>query len=266
LGRGKKVTAGQNAYSHVHGIMRAAKKWGWNPLTLMGSVSPMGGTPADNASIGNAIANIGSILSDDMSLKRAETAKLERLNQTQDRLQRKLDAITLRPPVPGIYGRVPLPSDPEVFNNDQAPDPRVVDPTSGAQIAGPAGTPDPAVTPVDTTYVTNSGEELDLPEGVDLEDVGTGWLMNKYGNLKRAFTPWLSSSPAVRREFTRDTLRASVGARFPTPEGGLKPTDSRMPTRTPWWMDLSGFPERAAKAKPLYDWPGRPGKLKLRYQ
>lgn len=121
LGRSKTkpISAGDNAYSHVEGIMRAAKAFGWSPLTLMGSVSPVGGTPGttDNSAFGQGIANAGMILSDRMSAKQTQKAKLEKINQTQTRLQNRLDAITIRTPRPGVYGRARIPADPEVYGN-----------------------------------------------------------------------------------------------------------------------------------------------------
>ena len=121
LGRRKEkpISAGDNAYSHVQGIMRAATEFGWNPLTLMGSVSPVGGTPGytDNAAFGNAIANAAMLASDSISAKRATAQKLNNYQTQNTRLTRKVNSLTMRPPVPGLYGRARQPSDPEVYGN-----------------------------------------------------------------------------------------------------------------------------------------------------
>lgn len=129
FGRKKAISAGDNAFSHVQGIMRASSTFGFNPLTLLGAVSPMGGTPADNSSFGQGIANAAMIASDAIGARQNSLAgRSERLNQTQARLQKRLNAITIRAPVPGVYGRVRLPSDPQVYGENTSSTAGVVDP------------------------------------------------------------------------------------------------------------------------------------------
>lgn len=267
FGRTKAISAGDNAFSHVQGIMRASSTFGFNPLTLLGAVSPMGGTPADNSSFGQGIANAAMIASDAIGARQNSLAgRSERLNQTQARLQKRLNAITIRAPVPGVYGRVRLPSDPQVYGDAVSAQslPGAASIVPLPQRSGPSGTPDAAVTPVDTTYVTSNGEEIRVPEGVDLEDVATGFFMNIGGKIKRQFIPWASSIPAVRREYTAMT-RAAVLPKF-SPPLVSDPTKSRMPTKTPWWMMPPDFIEKSRKARPMYEWPSRPGYQSLRWQ
>jgi hypothetical protein len=142
LGRPKKVSAGENRYSDIQGLMAAAKDFGWNPLTLLTNGQAIGPTVIDNSAFGNAVANAGMMLGEQMSGRRAEKAKMEKLNQTQARLQKRLETITLRAPVPGVYGGVKLPSDPEVYGGtDGAGDASGVSAYRGAYSAGPAGGP-----------------------------------------------------------------------------------------------------------------------------
>lgn len=117
FGRKKAISAGDNAFSHVGGIMRAASTYGFNPLTLLGAVSPMGGTPADNSAFGQGIANAAMIVADDLSSRQADQAKLNAYQTQNQRLQRRLDTVSVRSPVPGLYGGVRQPSDPEVYGN-----------------------------------------------------------------------------------------------------------------------------------------------------
>lgn len=140
LGRGKKVRAQDNSYGHVKGIMKAAKEFGFNPLTLLGSVSAVGGAAADNSSLGQGIANAALIASDAISAKRATAKRLNDYQTQNQRLQSRLDAITIRPPVPGVYGRARLPSDPEVYGDDRGNplhDPVKLDRGAGGGIAVP---------------------------------------------------------------------------------------------------------------------------------
>ncbi len=98
-------TAGQNAFSHVKGIMKASDKFGFNPLTLLGAVSPMGGGTPQNY-MGNAIADAGALLADGMAKNGAKKGLLDRLGTENGKLQAKVDAMTLRPHVGGIFSGV----------------------------------------------------------------------------------------------------------------------------------------------------------------
>lgn len=191
FGRSKQPTAGQNAFSHVKGIMKASKEFGFNPLTLLGAVSPMGGGGTDNSSLGQGIANAALIASDAISAKR-ETAK--RLNdyQTQNqRLQSRLNAITIRPPVPGVYGRARLPSDPGVYGDGAASggsggSAAGVNPAgSGGSRAGGSGGVEPQQQSTSTVFTTPGvpgGTEV--PEGADLEDIASGLVLDGINNAK----------------------------------------------------------------------------------
>lgn len=158
----KTISAGDNAYSHVDGIMRAAAKFGFSPLTLLGSVGQMGGTPGytDNTAIGTAVANAAMLASDAIAAKAKTADKLNKYQQDNQRLTERLNAISIRPPTPNRYGRSPMPSDPEVYGNaasDQSTDGLL-----------PAGATDPTGRPLPDV---DRGVLADSRRAVDNSDV-----------------------------------------------------------------------------------------------
>lgn len=102
LGRTKPVSAAQSFQSHMKGVMASAEKYGFNPLTLLGVNSP-GFSPGDNSSMSAGIANAGMYLGDALS-KKTDAAKLQQATAQNQVLQNKVQSLTLRPKVPGIYG------------------------------------------------------------------------------------------------------------------------------------------------------------------
>ena len=102
LGGSKKVRAQDNAYGHVKGIMRAAEEFGFNPLTLLGTVGASGGQPAQSY-MGAALADAGMLLADGLA-KSKSLGRLERAERLNAKLTQRVNDLTLRPPVPGVYG------------------------------------------------------------------------------------------------------------------------------------------------------------------
>jgi len=103
FGKGKDpYTPSQNIRSAAKGARRAGEEFGFNPLTLLG----LGGSfPGSNGNpmLGAAIADAGMILGDSLAKNPAAQA----LNQSQRQnafLQRKVENLTLRAPVAGVYG------------------------------------------------------------------------------------------------------------------------------------------------------------------
>lgn len=103
----KQISAGDNAYSHVDGIMRAAKDFNINPQFLFGSVGQMGGTPGsvDNSAFGSAIADAGMLMADALGKRAGAAGLLNKLTQENTALKRQNTSLTLRPTVPGIFAR-----------------------------------------------------------------------------------------------------------------------------------------------------------------
>lgn len=100
----KPPTSGQNSFSHVSGIMRASEKFGFNPLTLLGSVGAVGGGTPQNY-MGAAIADAGLAYANGMT----EKGRLDQIKRSNDleeanlELRRKVEQMTIRPKVGGIY-------------------------------------------------------------------------------------------------------------------------------------------------------------------
>lgn len=273
--------AAQNAYNDPSAIRSRAEKAGFNPLLFIGpGVGQQTATGGTNY-MGSAIADFGQMLGGMIDAKTLakENSKNQRVAQ-KAKAEQKLTRMTLNPKVDGIYtgGLSPVSraaalglvnpntgsNVPVVPASGLGIDPTAPVPNLPANV-GPSGAPPQAITPVQSTYVTDNGEELDLPEGVDLEDVGTGFLMNWAGTAKRRFMPWNSSSPAVRREYTK-SFNAASRAKFNAPVVPLPPGASGMPSQTPWWMMPQDFIDKSAKVRPIYEWPSRPGYQSLRWQ
>lgn len=142
LGKSKTTTAGQNRYSDIRGLMKAAKEYGFNPLTLLSQGQAIGPSSVDNSAFGAGIANAFALAGDAVSAKRAQAKKLNDYQNQNKRLTEKVNAITLRSPVPGVYGTSKMPSDPEVYSDGTAESyVSGVSGLRGSGGAGPAGSP-----------------------------------------------------------------------------------------------------------------------------
>lgn len=272
--------AAQNIYNHPLNIRRRAEKAGVNPLLFMGPGVGLQNTTGGTNYMGSAIADFGQMMGSmiDAKVLAKQNAKNQAV-QRKAKSEQKLTRMALNPKVDGIYAsRMAAPSRAAALG--------LVNPNAGSSVpvlpassglgtlpgtvvlpanVGPSGAPDQAITPVQSTYVTHNGEEFELPEGVDLEDVATGYLMNWAGTKKRRYMPWNSSSPAVRREYTRSFNKAAR-AKFFAPTVPLASEASKMPTKTPWWMMDQSFIDKSAKVRTTYEWPQRPGYQSLRWQ
>lgn len=180
LGKSDPVSAGQNAYSHVKGIMRAAKDFNWNPLYLMGSVPPVGGTPGDNSSISSGIANAGMLIADKMQSRSGVAGLLNKYQQANVKLARENETLKLRPPVPGIYSNAVSDTSGGSVGSVQ-----------GARGGSGVGVERPPLDPLALDYFTeqnysNDGQTTAVPVGPDGDSIITGWLIRQY-NRHKAF-------------------------------------------------------------------------------
>jgi hypothetical protein len=143
LGRSKGKSASSQSYGNVKGLVQASRAWGINLLTwLGGGVSGGSGIAADNSALGQGIANAAMLASDALASKRSTAAALNAYQQQNRRLQDRLNAVTLRAPVPGVYGTARMPSDPEVYGGaDFSGDAAGVSGARGFDSVGPAGGP-----------------------------------------------------------------------------------------------------------------------------
>lgn len=133
LGKAKRgPSAGDNALSHVSGIMEAAEKFGFNPLTLLGSVGAVGGASPPPNIMGAAIADATMYLGDGINKSGDLKRQRDALAAERDALQTKVIGLTIRPKVPGVYGTMAMGGP-----NAQRSDPVVV--ARDASRAGPVG-------------------------------------------------------------------------------------------------------------------------------
>lgn len=163
----KVISAGDNRYSDVEGIMRASKDFGFNPLTLLSQGSAIGPTvlTQDNSAFGAGIANAFALAGDAVTAKRSQTQKLNDYQTQNKRLTDKVNAITLRAPSPGVYGISKMPSDPDVYGASSDTSYASPQPAAGDSVnTGPAGGPYRALSETDP---------LDPRRGVDNKLVGS---------------------------------------------------------------------------------------------
>ena len=155
LGRSKPISADAQSYGNVKGLMRAAEKYGINPLTLIGGgVSGGSGIPGDNSSMGAGIADAAMLLGDSLA-KKTDAAKLQQAQAQNQKLQQQVTSLTIRPKVPGIYGPPMLGGPSRVQST--SPDNRLDDPVvlpDGA--SGGVGVPDPRLDRASGVYVAGT--------------------------------------------------------------------------------------------------------------
>lgn len=188
LGKSDQPSAGQNAYSHVKGIVKAAEKFGFNPLTLLGSVSPMGGAGDDNAAFGQAIADAGLLLANDLAKGGALRAQVNQYRHQNTRLKKQLDDAVLRPTVPGVYG--PLQTGGGDGSVSGAPlGGAVSDQAGGGRGGNPAGV-NPSTEPFVQDF-SSHGETTSLNIGPDADQVVTGTAIDAWNATKA----WWHSVP-----------------------------------------------------------------------
>lgn len=103
----RKLIAEQNEYNNPTNIRKRAEDAGFNPLSFIG---PGVGLQTQTAQVnsgnymGAAIADAGMAVADAMS-KRADLGKLNKLEQANAKLASKVQSLTLRPKVAGVYAQ-----------------------------------------------------------------------------------------------------------------------------------------------------------------
>ena len=99
----KPVTAGDQIKSHMKGIREGAEAYGFNPLAWAGTTATSG-YQQDNP-MGSAIADGVASVADAWSNKAYNNAQQDQLEMQNEKLRRELEGATIRPDVPGLYGR-----------------------------------------------------------------------------------------------------------------------------------------------------------------
>lgn len=110
FGAGPQKTARKSAHGSIvgtaSGIREAAEKYNINPLALLGVPQASGGGTSFGARLGDAALMLADRLR--ANGPEVENAKLQQANA---KLQSKVQQLTLRPKIPGIYDRpAPIPS------------------------------------------------------------------------------------------------------------------------------------------------------------
>lgn len=98
----------QNAYNAPDQVRARAEAAGFNPLLFVGpGVGQQTATAASSSSnyMGSAIADAGLMLADAVA-KRKDVMRLSRMEDQNRRLSEKVQALTLRPQVGGIYSQL----------------------------------------------------------------------------------------------------------------------------------------------------------------
>lgn len=98
----------QNAYNAPDQVRARAEAAGFNPLLFVGpGVGQQTATAASSSSnyMGSAIADAGLMLADSVA-KRKDVMRLSRMEDQNRRLSEKVQALTLRPQVGGIYSQL----------------------------------------------------------------------------------------------------------------------------------------------------------------
>lgn len=106
LGRNaeKKAIAAQNAYNDPAQIRARAEAAGFNPLLFVGPGVGNQMTTGGANYMGSAIADAGMQIADQMS-KNRELARLEKLSAENKKLAEKVQNLTIRPKVGGVYAQ-----------------------------------------------------------------------------------------------------------------------------------------------------------------
>lgn len=100
----RKGIAQQNAYNDPKQIRARAESAGFNPLLFIGPGVGNQTATASGAYIGSAIADAGMQIADQMA-KNKELARLEKLSAENRKLADKVQSLTIRPKVGGVYAQ-----------------------------------------------------------------------------------------------------------------------------------------------------------------
>lgn len=100
----RKAQAAQNAYNDPMNIRLRAEAAGFNPLLFVGPGVGLQNAPAPSGYMGAALADAGMLLADGLA-KSKSLGRLERAERLNAKLTQRVNDLTLRPPVPGVYAR-----------------------------------------------------------------------------------------------------------------------------------------------------------------
>jgi hypothetical protein len=221
LGRNaeKKAIAAQNAYNDPAQIRARAENAGFNPLLFIGPGVGNQMTTGGSNYMGSALADAGMQIADQMS-KNRELARLEKLSAENKKLAEKVQNLTIRPKVGGVYAQR------EAYNAINRPVTADGGSAQGARLSyGDAVKPK-----AKNTYETfiNDGKATDVPVGPDLDEVVSGAViaannMRKYYRDNHTFgptsMPLIEMPPGYQPKFPptkRERLDRFIKSAWPT--------------------------------------------------
>lgn len=216
----------------AQGAREAAELYGFNPLTLLGVSSPLPSQQDGGNYMGAAVADAGMILADALT-RQKDVGRLERAERLNEYQRKRIADLTLRPAVPGVYGRGNGAGGGNAAGNHQ----RSVVP-DGDEIAVPSrgdfGNLDPQSRNV-SERVHSHEQFTDVPVGPDIDEVVTGVFIdanNRY-KARKAFR--------ARTDMTFGDPLRSPGSPFVPNTGGDIPAD--------YWSGLELLPPSPVKKK-----------------
>lgn len=140
----KKAIARQNEYNNPTNLRARAESAGFNPLLFVGpGVGQQTATGGSNY-MGSAMADAGLIIADGLAKKAEKTSALTKLAEENKRLVDKVNNLTLRPKVGGIYAQnVSTPSARQALGVPNESSVRVLPVSVGSNSPVAGGSPSP---------------------------------------------------------------------------------------------------------------------------
>lgn len=109
LGKGK--SPGKTTNDNIRNMAAGSRKWGeaygFNPLSLLGvsGAAVAQGGASGGIAMGQSVADAAMQIAQGLFAKPSDNPEAEQLAQANQRLERKVQTLTLQPNVPGVYER-----------------------------------------------------------------------------------------------------------------------------------------------------------------
>lgn len=191
FGSKKGPSAGDQAYSHVGGIMQAAERFKFNPLTLLGAVNNVGQAADSPNYLGAAIADAGMMLADAVAERQSNLAlkKMSALELANAKLKDDVKNLTLRPQVGGVYAqRQSVPSLAQALNrsDDNGPTAFASRSAVASLEAAAGGAPDIEHLNAEAVYHLEGGSQVRAanPDSADIDQFFLPYLLQMKHNYE----------------------------------------------------------------------------------
>lgn len=177
-------------------IRKDAEAAGFNPLTAL-TMGPQGSVVSSGGTMGTAIADAGLMLADSLA-KSKKSGILAKVQSENAELQRKVQNLTLRPKVGGVYARQQ--SVPTVQQALGVPTPTPSTPLTYTLKPYDKSVVDVPIQALATDYVADSGRVVSVKTGPDPEEVVSGVAINEYDLARDYFTRKFGPDAGVTRK------------------------------------------------------------------